>query len=394
MAGFVAHLRRNGFRVGPAETETALAVFDHVDGTDPARACTALKIALASRREDWERFDAQFEAFWFRRGRIRQRQPPPPPRRDSSRPALWDRPGAPTAGPAAAQAAGLQSTGTRATPARAADDGSGATATGRLVAAKRDSLARTDLRHLADPADLAAAERLAGRLARAMRYRLGRRYRAARRGLGTDLRRTLRRSLGHGGEPIDLVRRRRPPQPVRVVALLDVSGSMQPYSRVFLQFVRGLVAAWAQADAYLFHTRLVRITAALRDRDARRALDRLSLMAQGFGGGTRLADSLRSFNDRYARTAINGRTVVIILSDGYDTGRHGDSDAAADHMAREMARLRRRARRIVWVNPLLGWRDYQPVARAMAAALPSLDRFAAGHSLEALAALEPDLARL
>ena len=197
----------------------------------------------------------------------------------------------------------------------------------------------------------------------------------------------MRRNLGRGGELIDLVRRRRRDRPVRIVVLLDVSGSMEQYSRFFLQFVKGLVGSWVESDAYLFHTRLVRVTDALRDRDPIRAMSRLALLAQGFGGGTRIAESLGVFNDRYARMALNSRSVVMILSDGYDTG-----DASA--MSREMQRLRRRARRIVWLNPLLGWRGYEPVARAMAAALPHVDCFAAAHTLQALAAIEGELARL
>ena len=174
---------------------------------------------------------------------------------------------------------------------------------------------------------------------------------------------------------------------MRIVILLDVSGSMEQYSRFFLQFVKGLVGAWVESDAYLFHTRLVRVTEALRDSDPIRAMTRLALIAQGFGGGTRIAESLGVFNDRYAKMALNSRSVVVILSDGYDTG-----DASA--MSGEMRRLRRRARRIVWLNPLLGWRGYEPVARAMAAALPHVDCFAAAHTLDALAAIEGELARL
>ena len=224
-------------------------------------------------------------------------------------------------------------------------------------------------------------------MARAMRYRICRRYRNAHRARRLDLRRTVRRNLGRGGEPIDLVRRRRRDRPVRIVVLLDVSGSMDQYSRFFLQFLRGLVGSWLESDAYLFHTRLVRVTEALRDNDPIRAMTRLALIAQGFGGGTRIAESLGVFNDRYAKMALNSRSVVMILSDGYDTG-----DASA--MSREMRRLRRRARRIVWLNPLLGWRGYEPVARAMAAALPHVDCFAAAHTLDSLAAIEGELARL
>ncbi len=379
VAGFVAHLRLNDFALGPAESAAALALFGDIDGCDPREVRLGLKSLLAGRREEWERFDDLFEAYWQGRGCIRRR--PDTPATDSrSRPppGPWRNHLAP---PPAGGSERVHPPG-----AHGPDDGE-ARGRGRVVASPRSSLARTDLRHLADPAELAEAERLAARLARAMRHRISRRYRNAPRAPRLDLRRTVRRNLGRGGEPVDLVRRRRRDRPVRVVVLLDVSGSMEQYSRFFLQFVKGLTDTWAESDAFLFHTRLVRITDALRDHDPVRAMSRLALLAQGFGGGTRIAESVRFFNTRYAKAALDSRSVVMILSDGYDTG-----DASA--MSREMQRLRRRARRVVWLNPLLGWRGYEPVARAMAAALPFVDCFAPAHTLEALAAIEGELARL
>ena len=380
VAGFVAHLRLNDFALGPAESAAALALVADIDGCDPREVRLGLKSLLAGRKEEWERFDDLFEAYWVGRGRARRR--PAAPLTDSrspTPPGPWRNHLAP---PPAGRAERARPPG-----AHGPDDDDETPGTGRVVASRRSTLARTDLRHLADPAELGEAERLAARLARAMRHRISRRYRNAHRAPRLDLRRTVRRNLGRGGEPIDLVRRRRRDRPVRIVVLLDVSGSMERYSRFFLQFVKGLVGSWAESDAWVFHTRLVRVTEALRDHDPVRAMSRLALLAQGFGGGTRIAESLAAFNDRYAKAALNSRSVVMILSDGYDTG-----DASA--MSREMRRLRRRARRIVWLNPLLGWRDYEPVSRAMAAALPHVDCFAPAHTLEALAAVEGELARL
>jgi uncharacterized protein with von Willebrand factor type A (vWA) domain len=174
---------------------------------------------------------------------------------------------------------------------------------------------------------------------------------------------------------------------MRIVAVCDVSGSMTVYARVFLAFLKGLVASGTEADAYLFHTRLMRVTDALRDPDALRAAARLSLMAEGFGGGTDISGSLKSFLDGYGAKALNGRTVVVILSDGYCA-----SDPAA--LGAALARLRRKARRVVWLNPLKGWRDYAPVAAAMRAAEPYLDAHLPANTIEALAALEPEFARL
>ena len=162
---------------------------------------------------------------------------------------------------------------------------------------------------------------------------------------------------------------------------------MKLYSRFFLQFVKGLVCEWIHADAYLVHTRLIRVTDALTEKDAVKAMTRLALMADGFGGGTRLGQSLKTFNDLYARQATDSRTVAIVLSDGYDTG-------APELLQAELVRLKRRVRRLVWLNPVLGWRDYEPITRAMSLALPLIDHFAAANTLEALATIEDDLARL
>jgi uncharacterized protein with von Willebrand factor type A (vWA) domain len=257
----------------------------------------------------------------------------------------------------------------------------------REGASRRDSLASVDFRKIADPEALAEAHKLAERLARAMRARLTRRDRAARQGRRIDLRRTIRASLPTGGMPFDLVRLRRRHVPLQLVVLLDASGSMNLYTAVFVRFVHGILDQFLEADAFLFHTQLVHVSDALREKDAGRALDRLGLMAQGVGGGTKIGESLATFNRWHAARVIHSRTCVMILSDGYDTG-------VPELLAAEMAALRRRCKRIVWLNPMIGWEGYEPSARGMAAALPHVDLFAAAHTLESLAALEPYLARI
>jgi uncharacterized protein with von Willebrand factor type A (vWA) domain len=172
-----------------------------------------------------------------------------------------------------------------------------------------------------------------------------------------------------------------------LLILLDVSGSMSLYTSVFVRFIHGVLDQFREAEAFLFHTRLTHVSPALREKDVGRALERLSLLAQGAGGGTRIGDCLASFNRWHAKTLLHGRTCVMIISDGYDTGTPAT-------LGEEMRQLARRCRRIVWLNPMLGWEGYQPSARGMQAALPYVDLFAPAHNLESLAALEPYLARL
>ena len=372
LSGFMTHLRRNGFAVGPGGTELVLSTLAADEFVLATAARLALKTLLSGNREQWAGFDKLFDAYWFGHDR-KLVEGAGAQAYTHPRPDIWIK-----VLPPDETARAVGRTGNGEAPEEYG---------GPLIASPSDALSRADLRTLVTPDEVAEAEQIADRLARAIRYRLSRRRIPLRRGEVIDLRRTIRRNLSHGGEPLELRRKHRPERPVKLVVLLDVSGSMKLYSRYFLNFVHGLVAQWLQADAFLFHTRLVRISDALRDRDPSRAMERLSVIAEGFGGGTRIATSLKTFNDRYAKETLNTRSVVIVMSDGYDT----DSPEA---LAVELRRLKQRARRLVWLNPLLGWKDYAPVARAMAVALDYIDCFATAHSLASLALLEDELARL
>ncbi len=377
ISAFVGLLRDNGFATGLAESRDALAVLGSEAGRRPALLKPALRALFCATRADWLRFDALFDAFWLgigvRRvrpsrdaGERRQAQPRPLPRAfgpDAPRPGT----------PSGARGDEAEESAPR---GDARDEASSA----RALGAK-------DIRHIADREEAAKVHALAERLARRMRARLVRRERARRSGRRLDVRRTIHRSVGHGGTPIDLVWRRRKHRPLRLVLLLDASGSMEAYTAFFVRFIHAVVDAFREAEAFIFHTRLVHISSALRERDVGRAVDRLALMAQGVGGGTRIGECLADFNRWHAERVVNSRTALLIVSDGYDTGE-------PQSLRLEMRRLARRCRRIVWLNPLLGWRDYEPTARGMQAALPFVDLFAPAHNLESLAALEPYLARI
>lgn len=374
MVGFVRLLRDNGFPVGLREGRDAARLAVDAEVRHDRELRWGLRSLLCSSRTDWRRFDELFDAYWRLAGMKRVAQVSGDLGRRGLR--LLPPAGAPDGTP------GPPDRVERGAGDRTANEG------GRQEGASTsETLAGTDFRHIADPDALEQIYDLTERLAARMRYRLTRRQKAARRGRRLDLRNTIHKSIRHGGMPLELVMRRRKHRPVRLVVILDASGSMSVYSSFFVRFIRGVIDRFSEAEAFVFHTRLVQIGPALKERDIDRAVERMALLAAGWSGGTRIGESLATFNRHFAASTLNSRSVVMIVSDGYDTG-----DAEA--LGAEMKQLRRRARRIVWLNPMIGWQDYAPVAAGMQAALPHVDLFAPAHNLDSLVALEPYLARL
>ncbi len=207
-----------------------------------------------------------------------------------------------------------------------------------------------------------------------------------RRGMRPDLRRTIRASFAAGGEPVE--RRWLEPgqRSRRLVLLLDVSGSMEPYARALVRFVHAAVSGRQRVEAFTLGTRLTRITRELTSRDPDRALLLAGTRVQDWSGGTRLGDTLRQFNDRWGVRGMARGAIVVLLSDGWDRG-------DPEMLAEQMARLRRVAFRVVWVNPLKVTPGYAPLARGMAVALPYVDDFVEGHSVEALEQLTKVISR-
>jgi uncharacterized protein with von Willebrand factor type A (vWA) domain len=340
---------------------------------------SAFRHLFSARKSDWEKFDGIFDAFWLGK-RVKSRSTVSGSADAASNPTLKS----------------LEQTAARREGNRAqtdqlssSDEGPEETAgEGRMEGASRiENLAETDFRKIADPTQMEEAHAIAARLAKAMRTKLTRRDLARRRGRRLDLRRTIHSNISHGGVPVRLVKRRRKAKPLKLVMLLDASGSMSMYTAVFLRFIHGVLDAFHEAEAFLFHMRLVHVSDAMKERDPSRALDRLSMISAGAGGGTKIGESLRTFNRWHAASAIHSRTCVMIVSDGYETG-----DAIL--LGREMAQLAKRCRRIVWLNPMMGWADYAPEAAGIRAALPHIDLYAPAHTLKSLTDLEPYLAKL
>jgi uncharacterized protein with von Willebrand factor type A (vWA) domain len=223
--------------------------------------------------------------------------------------------------------------------------------------------------------------RLTVLIAKRLARRISRRRKPTRKGGVIDLRRSMRANLMKG-EIIELRRRARRRRKVRLVLLCDVSGSMDLYSRFLLQFLYALQNVFGRVETFTFATRLTRVTELLRGPSYKRALRRLTEV-RDWSGGTRIGEAIREFNQGWAHL-VDRRTIVLILSDGWDTGE-------PEVLAQEMLNLKRRAGRVLWLNPLLGNPSYEPLTRGMAAALPLVDHFAAAHNLSSLRELATHL---
>jgi uncharacterized protein with von Willebrand factor type A (vWA) domain len=353
LGDLAAVLRAQGTRVGVGELLTAVRSLEAIDPSSREDARLALRTVLCSRKIDIERFDAAFLAVF---------------------------------GDGQAQSTGnpLEELGMieRAVLPRAgmADPGAGAPRDGAepLPAAWSDIelLVTKDFARYTE-AESTLARDLIARLARRHPTRLSRRTRPSRRrGRIPDLRRTVHESLRTAGEPLH--RRWRAPteRPRQLVLVCDVSGSMAPYARMLLQYMHASVVARRRVEAFAFGTRLTRITNELAGRDHDKALDRAAAVVTDFSGGTRIGAALAELNRVHGRRLGRG-SVVVILSDGWD---RGDPEQLRD----EMARLRRAAHQLVWLNPLAAHPDYEPLTRGMQAAVPHTDQLLAGNSIASL----------
>ncbi len=379
IAAFTVTLRDAGFVAGMRETEDAARIMASPLARSPATLRPAFRALFAGDRAGWVSFDAIFDAaFLGKRMRQTVRVVGTVPaaagprslrqlaaeRREAGRGDIADTVSAAETEGAGADGAGMQG---------------GASAT--------EASSERDLRQIADADQLAAAEAVAGRLVAVLHARHARRGKRARHGGRLDLRRTIRASLGHGGTPFELAWKRPRPRPLRIALLLDVSGSMTPHTALFLRFALGLARTATKAEIFLLHTRLIAVADAMRDRDRPRALDRLTLLSKGIGGGTLLGEGLRHFNRHHAPRALAGRSVCFIVSDGYET-----REPAL--LGREMAALQRRSRRIVWLNPAIERETQAPVAQGMRAAMPHIRLLVPANSLDSLTAMEKPLSRL
>ena len=363
IVAFCRFVRDHGIAGGVKETLHSLQAARVLGLGDREGLKLALRAVLCSSKQDWDLFDELFETFWSERTSTGS-----PPCDDSRARQSLPR-------TVLLQSSAVELIGAAKQPCD--QDGDGKAVTG---ATALERMRRVDFSQIAQN-DLPELERLALLLLRLMALRLSRRLKTMQPRGPVDLRRTIRRSISHGGEPVYLSHKGKKPARARLVILLDVSGSMNAYSLFLVRFAYALQKHFRRVNTFVFSTRLQEITGSLRVQNLAEALGALSQESVGWSGGTKIGESLRDFNRRFAPRLLSRDTLVVILSDGWDTGE-------PELVAREMGAIRRRSRQLVWLNPLLGMEDYQPLTRGMEAALPFIDVFASAHNLESLLALE------
>jgi uncharacterized protein with von Willebrand factor type A (vWA) domain len=343
-------LREAGLEVGPGRLGDALTGLDRVDLTRQDDVYWTLRQTLVARHEDLDAFDRAFRA-WFLRA------PTAPLRREAGGETVR----------LVRRGAGDQ---------RPPDDRGGEGDEKALGYSPDELLRDKDFATLTSD-EFGLVSKLMVALASSRPRRRSRRLRRDRRGHQLDMRRLVRASLATGGDAVERSARDRIRVPRKLVVICDVSGSMEAYSRALVLFLHALVGSGRGVEAFAFGTRLTRLTPDLRGRDPERALTEAASRVVDWSGGTRIGASLKAFNDEWGRRALTRGAVVLIVSDGWER-----EDATL--VGTEMARLARQAYAVVWVNPLKGHPDYQPLAAGMRAALPSVDRFLAGHNLASL----------
>jgi uncharacterized protein with von Willebrand factor type A (vWA) domain len=360
---FCRFLRTQGFSADARQTMTALEAAKTIDVANQQLFPFALETALCSTLEEWENFPHLFQSFW---GEPHARSQPTsseknPPPKDGTR----------------VQKDGPSILMDRRHGQPFAQDGAGRTVYG---ASAQQRLRKVDFSE-ASCEDIDLLEKLSLRLMRRMNLRLSRKLVAGRRACRVDLRRTIRKSITSGGDPIVLAYKQKKPRRNRLVILLDVSGSMNLYSFFLLRFAYALQGCFESVHTFLFSTHLVEISDLLQTGNLPDALRRLAQRAAGWSGGTRIGESLSQFNRAFGKRLLSREAVFIILSDGWDTGE-------PELLTAQLRSTKQRVRKVVWLNPLLGLDDYEPVTRGMAAALPFVDIFAPAHNLDSLLALE------
>lgn len=375
---FNHHMFAHGFNTSFDQATQSLEGLQHIDLSKIQEWKNALKSIYCYNFETFEKFDELFDSFWTNEGRKKttvQRQNNNKNNKTINTRSILAPPEQGT----------LDNDSTNKSMTNNENDMEvSSNAVSKITASFIENKKKTDLKELIDTDLQKRIHSAVLKIAKSIKHKRSRRLLADRKGAKLDLRKIVSKSLAYEGYPIKLYKKSKPKKPMRIVSILDISGSMKVYSQIFLTFVKGLVGVDQSADVYLFHTRLMRVTEYLKENDTLNAVNRISLLTEGFSGGTKIGKSLKEFNNIYSKNNVNGRTVVIIISDGYDTGN-------PKIVSQELEKLKKRNCKIIWLNPLLGWENYEPVASSMKEASPYLDLFAPCSTIEDLENLEKEL---
>ena len=358
--GFAHLARREGWTVGVQETQDALMAASYGTLEEPDAFKYALKAIFCANKEESERFEQLFGSFWGKRkGAIKSKMTYKNQsniQRKSPGSLVWMGQG-------------------ESKEEERKEDGKNVSGANKI-----ERLRQTDFSKV-EEMDSELLEELALQLWKQMSLRMKRKLKASANHGRIDLRQTIRASIGYGGDRLDLRRKKRMPRRQRLAILLDVSGSMDKYSFFLLRFIWALRAHFGQVEAFIFSTNLVRITDYLDSKDLGHTLALLTVRAHNWSSGTKIGWCMQQFNEQHAKQVLSGSSTVIVLSDGLDTGE-------PELLASELAKIKQRTRRLIWLNPLKGMAGYEPIAKGMSAALPEIDVFNSAHNLNSLLELE------
>lgn len=385
---FARLLRRAGVKTTTGQAMDFVRAIEHIDISRREEFREAARACLVTHKDDMPVFDRLFDLYWrakpeYTDGLLQQAEPDDVIEL------------APEEGEETEEGDGTTLSGARGRRLEAvevAEEGDTEEASDEESLADTFSYSPAEVLREKDFADFTEEElqqirRFMQQLSWEIGRRRSRRKIASSKGRFIDPRRTMRRSLQTGGVPLTIARRETKTKPRQLVVICDVSGSMDRYSRILLQFIYAIENGMAKVEAFVFGTRLTRVTRLLKHQDIDEAMRRVAREVQDWSGGTRIGQSLQTFNQEWARRVLRNGAVVLIISDGWD---RGDPQL----LAQEMARLQRSCYRLIWLNPLLGSPRYEPLTRGMQAALPYIDDFMPIHNFASLEALAKHLSRI
>jgi uncharacterized protein with von Willebrand factor type A (vWA) domain len=371
LMAFARALKQLGMKVGLSQVLDASRSLKFVDVANKADFRALLRSNLISQKEDFPTFDMAFDCFW----------------REQAPAETLEIEGAPTE--SSAQEGGDEEGLEEAVAETMANENMPLEELEEFsipTYSPQELLNRKDFSEMGIEESRAIARAIL-LIATKIATQISRRKKRAHKGNVVDLRWSMRNSMKHGGEMIDLVSRKRRIKKTKVVLLCDVSGSMDCYSRFLIQFMYGLQNELWGVETFVFSTSLSRITHLIRTKDIGNALEKISASILGWSGGTNIGRSLHTFNRNFAPSIVTHRTVVVVISDGWDRG-----DVSL--LEREMQDLKRRCKKIIWLNPLLASENYEPLCKGMQAALPYLDLFLSVHNVNSLIALGRTLQKM